>query len=92
MRLRFGEISMPASAWAFWARLTGATSLSGFEIRNSKPEIRKARQKLGLNAETQRTQRDAEKQETANVRMQKTPNPSAILGVLCVSALEFGFG
>jgi hypothetical protein len=27
----------------------------------------------------------------ANFQMQKTPNPSAILGVLCVSALEFGF-
>jgi hypothetical protein len=47
-----------------------------------------------LNAETQSPQRDAEKQETANFRMQKTPNVSAILCVLCVSALEvsaFGF-
>src|ERR1035437_4536740 len=57
---------------------------------NPKSDWRKAeRPKPGLNAETRRTQRNAEKQERANCRMQETPNLSAILCGLCVSALEF---
>src|ERR1035441_6770913 len=58
--------------------------------RNPKSECRKAeRPKPGFNAETQRSRRDAEKQERANCGMQETPNLSAILCDLRVSALEF---
>jgi hypothetical protein len=54
----------------------------------SCPEIRRP----NSNAETQRSQRNAEKQETADCRMQETPNLSAFLCDLCVFALIPGFG